>query len=87
MCVSEAGLVLAVEGDEVALVSVAGSERRVPLIVVTGACRRELASGAGDGETVAPGDWLLIHTGLAVARITAEEADFYHSLPALGRKP
>jgi hydrogenase expression/formation protein HypC len=76
MCVSEAGLVLAVEGDEAALVSVAGSERRVPLIVVTGA-----------GETVAPGDWLLIHTGLAVARITAEEAAFYHSFLPQGGKP
>jgi hydrogenase expression/formation protein HypC len=73
MCVSEAGLVLAVEGDETALVSVAGSERRVPLIVV-----------AGDGETVAPGDWLLIHTGLAVARITAEEAAVHHSYRLLG---
>jgi hydrogenase maturation factor len=68
MCVSEAGLVLAVEGDETALVSVGGFERRVPLIVVTGA-----------GETVTPGDWLLIHTGLAVARITADEAAFYQS--------
>jgi hydrogenase maturation factor len=62
MCVSEAGLVWQVEGDETALVSVSGSERRVPLIVLT-----------ADGETVAPGDWLLIHTGLAVARLTADE--------------
>ena len=77
MCVSEAGLVLAVEGDERALVSVAGSERWVPLIVVTG-------GRAGDGETVAPGDWLLIHTGLAVARITAEEAAVHYSYRLLG---
>ena len=63
MCVSEAGLVLSVEADETALVEMRGAARRVPLIVVTSA-----------GDTVLPGDWLLVQTGLAVARITAAEA-------------
>jgi hydrogenase expression/formation protein HypC len=68
MCVSEAGLVVSVEADETALCSVNGARRRVPLIILTAA-----------GETVAPGDWLLIHTGLAVARLTADEAAAHYS--------
>jgi len=63
MCLSEAALVLSVEADETALVDLRGAARTVPLILVTSA-----------GETVSPGDWLLVQTGLAVARITAAEA-------------
>jgi hydrogenase maturation factor len=63
MCVGEAALVLSVEGDEVALVALRRGPRRVPLVVVT-----------ASGETVAPGDWLLVQTGLAIARISAAEA-------------
>ncbi|MGE5828022.1 MAG: HypC/HybG/HupF family hydrogenase formation chaperone [Micromonosporaceae bacterium] len=63
MCVGEAAQVLSVEGDEVALVALHRGPRRVPLVAVTAA-----------GETVAPGDWLLVQTGLAVARISAAEA-------------
>jgi len=63
MCVSEAALVIAVEGDETALVQLRGAPRRVPIVLVTSA-----------GETVAAGDWLLVQTGLAVARLTASEA-------------
>jgi hydrogenase assembly chaperone HypC/HupF len=62
MCVAEPALVLAVEA-ETARVDVRGHVRRVPLIVVT--------SG---GESVGPGDWLLVQTGLAVAKITEAEA-------------
>jgi hydrogenase maturation factor len=63
MCVSEAALVLSVEGDETALVQLRGAPRRVPIVVVTAA-----------GETVSPGDWLLVQTGLAVARVSPAEA-------------
>ena len=63
MCVSEAARVIAVEGEETALVQLRGAPRRVPIVLVTSA-----------GEIVAPGDWLLVQTGLAVARVTAAEA-------------
>jgi hydrogenase maturation factor len=73
MCVSEAGLVLSVQADESALVDLRGAARRVPLIVVTSA-----------GETVRPGDWLLVQTGLAVARISAAEAAEHNAFRAKG---
>jgi hydrogenase assembly chaperone HypC/HupF len=63
MCLSEAARVLEVDGDA-AIVELRGAHRRVPLVMLTFA-----------GEPVAPGDWLLLHTGLAVARISATEAD------------
>jgi hydrogenase assembly chaperone HypC/HupF len=62
MCVAEPVLVLAVDADT-ACVDSRGTVRRVPLIVVS--------SG---GECVAPGDWLLVQTGLAVAKISEAEA-------------
>ena len=62
MCLSEAARVLEVDGDS-AVVELRGAPRRVPLVLLTFA-----------GEAVVPGDWLLLHTGLAVARVTAAEA-------------
>ena len=62
MCLSEAASVVEVDGDS-AVVDLRGSYRRVPLVLLTFA-----------GEVVTPGDWLLLHTGLAVARVTAAEA-------------
>jgi hydrogenase expression/formation protein HypC len=59
MCVAEPAQVLRVDG-EMAEADVRGVTRRVPLILLESA--------------VSPGDWLLVHTGLAVARITAAEA-------------
>ena len=64
---------LSVEADESALVDLRGAARRVPLILVTSA-----------GENVRPGDWLLVQTGLAVARITAAEAAEYNAFRAKG---
>jgi hydrogenase assembly chaperone HypC/HupF len=63
MCVGEATRVVSVESDEAALVDLRGSLRRVPLILI-----------ASTGEKVVPGDWLLVQTGLAVARMSADEA-------------
>lgn len=63
MCMCEAALVLSVEGDQAALVELRGAPRWVPIVLVTSA-----------GETVSPGDWLLVQTGLAVARVSAAEA-------------
>ena len=62
MCLSEAACVLEIDGDA-AVVELRGALRTVPLVVLTFA-----------GETVRAGDWLLLHTGLAVARISAAEA-------------
>jgi hydrogenase expression/formation protein HypC len=62
MCLSEAACVVEVDGDS-AVVDLRGAHRRVPLVMLTFA-----------GEVVTPGDWLLLHTGLAVARISATEA-------------
>lgn len=73
MCISEAALVLSVDGDEAALVELRGSPRRVPLVLITSA-----------GDTVSPGDWLLVQTGLAVARISADQAADYDALRQLG---
>ena len=62
MCVSETGLVMAV-ADEMALVSMRGTVRQVPLTVVSSL-----------GVAVVPGDIVLVHTGLAVAVLTPQEA-------------
>jgi hydrogenase expression/formation protein HypC len=62
MCLSEAACVVEVDGDS-AVVDLRGAHRRVPLVMLTFA-----------GEVITPGDWLLLHTGLAVARISATEA-------------
>jgi hydrogenase expression/formation protein HypC len=62
MCVAEPAQVLRVDAD-IAEVDVRGITRLVPLILLE-----------STGVPVAPGDWLLVHTGLAVARISAAEA-------------
>ncbi len=64
MCVSMPARVLAVHdhGRE-ALVDIDGSERRVALTVLI-----------FDGKTVAPGEWLLVHTGLAVEILAPSDA-------------
>jgi hydrogenase assembly chaperone HypC/HupF len=62
MCVAEQGRVLAVADDR-ALVSIRGVARDVPLTVLSVL-----------GIAVAPGDFVLVHTGLAVAVLTAQEA-------------
>jgi hydrogenase maturation factor len=62
MCLPEAACVIRVDGD-VAVVELRGVRVQVPLVLLT-----------FGGEAVGEGDWLLLHTGLAVARITAAEA-------------
>jgi hydrogenase assembly chaperone HypC/HupF len=49
--------------DETALVEIRGVVRNVPLTVL-----------AAQDIAVAPGDYVLVHTGLAVAVLTAGEA-------------
>jgi|HigsolmetaAR201D_1030396.scaffolds.fasta_scaffold98407_2 hydrogenase assembly chaperone HypC/HupF len=62
MCIAEPGVVLAV-ADGMAQVSIRGVVRDVPLTVVD-----------AQGIVVSPGDVVLVHTGLAVAVLTPEEA-------------
>jgi hydrogenase assembly chaperone HypC/HupF len=69
VCIGQAAQVIDVERDEVALVRVRGGTRRVPLVLLTSA-----------GETVRPGDWLLVQTGLAFARISADRAAEHNAL-------
>jgi hydrogenase expression/formation protein HypC len=59
MCVSYPACVLAVQPDGTALVDQHGRAQRVVLL---------------DTGPVAPGDWLVVHSGIALARIDAEEA-------------
>jgi hydrogenase expression/formation protein HypC len=62
MCVTRVGEVRASDG-EVAVVTVDGRDRDVPLVVL-----------GDEAAAVLPGDWLLLHTGLAVRRLDAREA-------------
>jgi hydrogenase maturation factor len=62
MCVTRVGEVRASDG-EVAVVTVDGRDRDVPLVVL-----------GDEAASVVPGDRLLLHTGLAVRRLGAREA-------------
>jgi hydrogenase maturation factor len=62
MCLSQLGCVRAADGT-IAVVELAGRLQRVPLVAL------------GDqAASVAPGDWLLLQTGLAVRRVDATAA-------------
>ncbi len=64
MCLSDLGPVLSVDATRgTAEVDLAGRHRQV-----------SLAPLVLDGASVAPGDWLLVHTGLAVEVLDAVEA-------------
>ncbi|HEY2949489.1 MAG TPA: HypC/HybG/HupF family hydrogenase formation chaperone [Micromonosporaceae bacterium] len=60
--------VVAIQADDVALAELSGRPRRVLLRRVKG------AGGAAEaGQCVAVGDWLLVQSGIAVARLSAAE--------------
>ncbi len=63
MCLAIPGRILEVtaESDLMALVDVAGVRRRVNL-------------GLIEEEKPAPGDWVLIHVGFALSKISAQDA-------------
>jgi hydrogenase expression/formation protein HypC len=63
MCLSLAGRISRIEGEQ-ALVDVDGRERRVSLALLV-----------LEGEPVAPGDWVLVHTGFAVSLLDAAEGN------------
>jgi hydrogenase assembly chaperone HypC/HupF len=60
MCVGRIAEVIEVSGDGVAEVDVDGRILRISLLAVD--------------EPVAAGDWLLVHSGVAVLRLTADDA-------------
>lgn len=62
MCLGELGEVVQVRAPAEADVRVGTRTLTVSLLTLTGA------------EEPAPGDWLLVHSGYALARLTAEEA-------------
>jgi hydrogenase assembly chaperone HypC/HupF len=70
MCVAYPARVVAVEGDGVALAELSGRPRRVLLTLVGGA-----AEPGRPGDRVAVGDWLLVQSGIALARLTREEVE------------
>jgi hydrogenase expression/formation protein HypC len=64
MCISMPARVIEVDGrGREATVDVDGAVRSISLAVLT-----------LEGTVVAPGDWLLVHTGLAVTRLDPDEA-------------
>jgi hydrogenase expression/formation protein HypC len=64
MCLSDLGPVLSIDGVAgIAEVDLAGRTAKV-----------SLAPLVLDGTQVAPGDWLLVHTGLAVELLDAADA-------------
>jgi hydrogenase assembly chaperone HypC/HupF len=62
MCVNRLGHVRTSDGAA-AVVTVEGRDRDVPLVAL-----------GDEAASVVPGDWLLLHTGLAVRRLDAREA-------------
>ena len=65
MCIARSGQVLRVAG-EAADVEVAGRVVAVSLLAL--------------GEPVSPGDWLLVHSGVAVARLTDDDVQIQRQL-------
>jgi hydrogenase assembly chaperone HypC/HupF len=63
MCVAYPARVLAVHGDGCATVDVLGRQQDALLVFLV-----------DDGRPVAEGDWLLVQTGLALARLDETEA-------------
>jgi hydrogenase expression/formation protein HypC len=64
MCVEMPARVHTLVGGDHAVVEADGATRRVALTVLN-----------LEGETVAEGDWLLVHTGYAIRRLDPAEAE------------
>jgi len=60
MCLAYAARLLSVDPDGTAVADVSGARRTIMLIALT--------------DPVEPGDWVLVHAGIALARITECEA-------------
>ena len=62
MCLGIAGKIVSIDAaqPDLARVDVQGTTREVNLVMLAG--------------TVVPGDWVLIHLGFAIERLTAEQA-------------
>ena len=62
---------LAVPGKVIAILD---AERQLASVEVAGVARRINLSLLPDDEQAGPGDWVLVHIGLALKRISEEEA-------------
>jgi hydrogenase assembly chaperone HypC/HupF len=63
---------LGIPGEVVELVS--GTEGQLAIVDVEGA-RRPVNVGMLDDAELEPGDWVLIHVGFAVEKVTKDKAD------------
>lgn len=70
MCLGELGEVVELTPDRTALVRCDGRSATVSLLTLD--------------EAVAPGDWVLCHSGFALSRVTAEEAGEAAAIRATG---
>src|ERR1051326_4917021 len=72
MCLAIPGRIVEIVDEELQLakVDVSGVRRNINISLVN-----------GDGETVQPGDWVLIHVGFALSRI--DEAEAHSTLAVL----
>jgi len=62
---------LAIPGEVVELLP--GNDDQLALVDVVGVKRR-INVGLLDGESIGPGDWVLIHVGFAMSKVDEEEA-------------
>jgi hydrogenase expression/formation protein HypC len=62
---------LAIPGEVVELL--AGNDDQLALVDVVGVKRR-INVGLLDGESIGPGDWVLIHVGFAMSKVDEQEA-------------
>jgi hydrogenase expression/formation protein HypC len=62
---------LAIPGDVVELLP--GNDDQLALVDVVGVKRR-INVGLLDGESIGPGDWVLIHVGFAMSKVDEQEA-------------
>jgi hydrogenase expression/formation protein HypC len=62
---------LAIPGEVVELLP--GNDDQLALVDVVGVKRR-INVGLLDGESIGPGDWVLIHVGVAMSKVDEQEA-------------
>jgi hydrogenase expression/formation protein HypC len=62
---------LAIPGEVVELLP--GNDDQLALVDVVGVKRR-INVGLLDGESIGPGDWVLIHVGFAMSKVDEQEA-------------
>jgi hydrogenase expression/formation protein HypC len=71
MCLAIPGQIIEIgdEANRLAKVDVAGVRRTINIGLLDGD-----GDGGGDGRSVGPGDWVLIHVGFAISQVDEAEA-------------